>query len=138
MQASVGNFAQPLPHLPVHIVQIGELAQRPEVLAQVTDGAFDFPFLPAACGIAGVRDKAIFTSKAEEARMKADQTSVMFGHGCGQVVVSDLTRDAAQFGESMNVAANEGFEALAMSELDMHYAAVRIDQGEGIQLTRIA
>jgi len=38
----------------------------------------------------------------------------------------------------MNVTAHEGFEALAMSELDIHHAVVRIDQGEGIQLTRIA
>ena len=35
MQALIGDFAQPLPHLPVHIVQIGELAQRQEVLSQV-------------------------------------------------------------------------------------------------------
>ena len=136
--ASVGDFAQPLPHPPVHVVQIGELAQRPEVLTQVTDGAFDFPFFPAACGIACVRDKAIFTGETEEARLKADETSVMFSNCGGQVVISDLTCNATQFGEGMNMTADESFEALAMRELDIHHAAVSIDQGEGIQLTRIA
>ena len=62
----------------------------------------------------------------------------MFGYGRSQIVISDLTRDATQFGERMNVTANEGFEALAMSELDIHHAAVRIDQGEGIELARVA
>ena len=45
MHALIGDFGQPLPHLPVHIVQIGELAQRPEVLAKISDGALDFSFI---------------------------------------------------------------------------------------------
>jgi hypothetical protein len=97
-----------------------------------------FPFSQPLAGITGVRHEVVLTGETEEARMKADQTTVMFGHGGGQVVISDLTRDAAQFGERMNVTANEGFEALAMSELDIQRAAVRIDEGEGIQLARIA
>src|SRR5712691_1590688 len=137
MQALIGDFAQPLPHLSIHIMQIGELAQRPEVLPQVTDGAFDFPFFPSAGRIAGVRIEVVFTGEAEEARMKAHQPAVMFGYGGGQIVVGDLVRHTTQFGERMNVATGEGFEALAMSELDIHHSAVRIDQSEGIELARI-
>jgi hypothetical protein len=37
--------------VPVHVVQIGELAQRPEVLAQVTEGVFDFPFSHPLAGL---------------------------------------------------------------------------------------
>jgi len=85
-----------------------------------------------------VRNEVVFTGKAEEARMKADDPAVMFGNGGGKVVISDLTRNATELGEGMSVTANEGFEALAMSEFDVHHPAVRIDQGEGIQLTRIA
>jgi hypothetical protein len=33
MRPLIGDLGQPLPHLPVHIVETGELAQRPEVLA---------------------------------------------------------------------------------------------------------
>ena len=54
MQALIGDFGQPLPHLPIHIVQIGELAQRPEVLAKISDGAFDFSF-GTGCQIHRVR-----------------------------------------------------------------------------------
>ena len=38
----------------------------------------------------------------------------------------------------MNVAASEGLEALAVRELNVEHAAVRIDQGEGIELARIS
>ena len=46
MRALVGDFFQPLARLRVDIRQIGEGAQRPEVLAHISDGAFDFSFFP--------------------------------------------------------------------------------------------
>jgi len=85
-----------------------------------------------------VRDEAIFAGEAEKAGMKADDPAVMFGYGGSQVVIGDLTGDAAQFGERMNVTADKSFEALAVSELDIQHAAVRIDEGEGIELAGIA
>ena len=56
MQALIGDLGQPLPRLAIHIAQIDELSQRPEVLAKIADRSFDFPFLRAAgritaCGI---------------------------------------------------------------------------------------
>jgi hypothetical protein len=86
MQTPVGDLVQPLPHLPVHIVQIGELAQGPEVLAEITDGAFDLPLFPAAGRIAGMGKEAMIAGKAEEAREKTDQTAIVFDNGGGQVL----------------------------------------------------
>jgi hypothetical protein len=40
----IGNFTQPQPYLPVHVMQIGELTQRPEALPDITDGALNFAF----------------------------------------------------------------------------------------------
>ena len=37
MEPLIGDFIQPLPHLAIHVSQVGEGAQRPEVLAQVSD-----------------------------------------------------------------------------------------------------
>ena len=54
MQTLIGDFGQPLPHLTIHVMQIGELAQGPEVLTQVSDSAFDFSFFPAAGLVAGM------------------------------------------------------------------------------------
>ena len=71
-------------------MQIGELAQRPEVLAQVTYGAFDFSFFPSAGRITGVRDEAIFAGEAEKAGMKADDPAVMFGYGGSQVLCAAI------------------------------------------------
>ena len=119
MQALIGDLGQPLPRLAIHIVQIGELAQRPEVLAKVPDGAFHFSFFPAAGRIAGTRIEAVFASEAEKARKKADQAAIMFGHGGGQIVIGDFARHATQRGEGMHVTTDEGFEALAVSELQI-------------------
>jgi hypothetical protein len=44
MLALVGDIGEPLPHLTVGIMQISELAQRPEILAHISDGTFDFAF----------------------------------------------------------------------------------------------
>jgi hypothetical protein len=66
MQALIGDFGQPLPDLTIDIVQIGELAQRPEVLAKISDSALDFSFFPAAGRIAGMREKSIFTGESED------------------------------------------------------------------------
>jgi len=81
-----------------------------------------------------MRHKAIFASKTEESRMKADQAAVVFGNGCGQIVVSDFARHPAHRGEGVHVTTSEGFKALAVRELHIQHPAVRFHQREGIQL----
>ena len=44
MLPQVGYFREPLADLAIDIVQIGELAQRPEALTCVPDGALHFAF----------------------------------------------------------------------------------------------
>jgi hypothetical protein len=62
----------------IDVVQVGELAQGPEVLAKIPDGALDFSFFPAAGRIAGMREESIFTGEGEESRKEADETTVVF------------------------------------------------------------
>ena len=97
-----------------------------------------FPFSQPLAGLQACGTEAIFTGEGEESRQKADETAVVFDNGGGQIVVGDFARDAAQRGESVHVATGEGFEALAVSELDIEHPAVRFDQREGIQLACIA
>ena len=80
----------------IHIVETGELAQRPEVLAKITDGSFDLSFFPAAGGIAGVRNEAVFTGEAEKTRQKTDKPAIVLGNGGGEIIVSDFARNAAE------------------------------------------
>ena len=119
MQALIGDLAQPLPHLPIHIMQIGKLAQRPEVLTEVSDGAFDLTFFPAAGRIARMREKTMITGEAEESREKTNEAAIVFGDGGGQIIVSDFACHAAQHIECVNVTAGERSKALAVSELDI-------------------
>jgi hypothetical protein len=131
MQALIGDFGQPLPRLAVHIVQIGELAQRPEVLADVSDAAaFHFSFFPAAGRIAGPRVKVVFAGEGQEARIEAHQAAIMFGDGGGQIVIGDLSATPPKLRESVNVTTDEGLETLAVSELQIQHPAVPIDQAK--------
>ena len=68
MLALIGDFFQPLARLRVHIGQIGEGAQRPEVLAHIADGAFDFSFFPSRRDMTGARNEVVFAGEGEEAR----------------------------------------------------------------------
>ena len=96
--------------------------------------AFDFAFFPAAARLQARGIEAVLAGKGEKARMETDQTAIVFGDGGGQIVIADFAGDAAQRGESMNVTTDEGFETLAVSELQIQHAAVRFDQGKGIEL----
>ena len=87
MESLIGDLGQPLSRLAVHIVQVGELAQRPEILAHVSDAAaFHFSFFPATGRIAGTRDEVVFAGECQETRMEAHQAAIMFGDGRGQVL----------------------------------------------------
>ena len=45
VESLIGNFGEPLSRLAVHIVQVGELAQWPEILTHVPNAAaFHFSF----------------------------------------------------------------------------------------------
>lgn len=137
VHALISDFGEPLPRLAINIMQIGELTQRPEVLAQVSNGAFHFSFFPTAGGIAGVREEAIFAGEAKESGEKTDEASVVFGNGGGQIIVGDLTRNATQRSKCVNMTTGEGFETLTMREFDIEHAAVRIDEGKSIELAGV-
>jgi len=134
----MGDFGKPLPGLAVHVVPIRELPQGPEGLTCIPDGALDLPFFPAGRRVAGFRKKAILAGEGQQARQKADQTAIVFGDGGGQIVVGDFSGDAAHRGEGVHVTAGEGFEALAVRELQVQHPAMCFHQREGIQLAFVA
>ena len=73
VQSPIGDLIEPLTRLAVHVVEVEEIAQRPEVLPDVTDATtFHFPLLPATRLIAGARVKVELTGKGQEARVEAN------------------------------------------------------------------
>jgi len=73
VQSPIGGLIEPFTRLAVHIVEVEEIAQRPEVLTDVTDAtAFHFSLLPATGLIAGARVEVELTGKGQEARVKAN------------------------------------------------------------------
>jgi hypothetical protein len=139
METLVGNLGQPLSRLAVHIVQIREITQRPEVLAHVSDAAaLDLPLFPPAGRIASPRDEVVFAGESQEPRVEAHQAAIVFGYGRSQVVIENFPTHAIESGEGVNVTPHEGLKTLAVGELQIGHPAVSVNQGEGIQLTLIA
>ena len=44
VQSLISDFREPLPRLTIHIVQVGELTQRPETPARIPNGPLRFSF----------------------------------------------------------------------------------------------
>src|SRR5450432_305331 len=138
MLTAIGDLGQPLPYLAIHVVKIGELTERPEVLTEIADGALDLSLFPSARRVASPRIEATLTRESEKARKKTDQLAVMFGDRGGKIVIENFSGDATQCSESVNVAAHKSVETLAMRELDIKHAAMRIDQREGVEFPLVA
>jgi hypothetical protein len=139
VQARIGDFLQPLPHLAMDIRQVGERAEGPEVLANIRyPAALHFTFLPCCRRIAGPGVKAVFAGESQETGMEAHEGSHVFGDRRSQVVIPKFASHTTQRLEGMLVAADEGLEALAVSELHIEEAAVALDQAEGIELALVA
>src|ERR1035441_4706343 len=139
VQSPIGDLIEPLTRLAVHIVEVKEIAQRPEVLPYVTDTTtFHFSLLPATRLIAGAWVKVDLTGKGQEARIEADQAPIMFGDGGGQVVIPDLPGDAVQLLKRVDVTTNKGLETLAVLALQILHAAVPGNEGERVELPLIA
>ena len=139
VQALVGNLVQPLPRLAIDIGEIGKLAERPEVLADIADAsAFDLAFFPARRRVAGAGKEATLAGEAQKARIEADQGTHVFGDDGQKIVVPAFASNAVQSLEGMQVATDESLEALTVSELDVEHPAVTLDQAEGIELPQVA
>src|ERR1700726_1786462 len=115
MPALVGNLVHPLARLQVYIDQVAERSQRPEVLANISDGSFYFSFLPCGRDMTSPREEIVFASEGQEPGIKAHQVAVVFGDSGGEIVVPEFTRATAELMQGVNVAANEAFESLAVS-----------------------
>src|SRR5438045_2401823 len=138
VQSPIGDLIEPFTRLAVHIVEVEEIAQRPEVLPDVTDAtAFHFPLLPATRLIAGTRVKVELAGNGQEARIETNQSSILFGDGGGQVVIPELSGNAVQLLKCVKMTTNKGLETLAVRELQILHPAVPVNEGEGVELPLI-
>jgi len=75
-------------------------------------------------------NEAILTSKGQKARIEADEVALMLGNRSREIVEPEFMRDAGHRLEGVHVTADEGFETLAVRELQIHLAAVALDQAK--------
>lgn len=137
MFALIGSLVDPLPGLRIHVGQIGKASKRPKTLAYITDRAFNLAFLPSCCDVASPRNEAVFARKGEEPRIEADEISFVFGDRSGEIIEPDFASAAGHRIEGVDVTADKRFEALAVRELQIEFAAVTFDQAEGVEFTWI-
>src|SRR6516164_1046396 len=105
VQALVGYLVQPLPHLAIDIGEVGKLAKRPEVLADVPDApALDLAFFPARRRVAGAGKEATLAGESQKAGIEAHQSANMLGDDGQEIVIPAFARDSVQSLKSMQVA----------------------------------
>ena len=87
MDAFVDNLIQPLPYLPIDIVQVCKCAQRPKVLPQIAGSpALYFPFFPTCARIAGPWIEAKLMGEGQEPGIEPDNPSSAFRYGSSEIV----------------------------------------------------
>jgi hypothetical protein len=86
----------------------------------------------------GAWNETELTGKRQKLRVEANQVAIVTGDGRCQIVINQLASNSTQTVEGVDMASDEGFEALAVSKLDIHHSAMTLDQGEGVQLAGIA
>ena len=139
MNVLIGDFVEPAADLVIDIRQIGEVTQRPEVLANISDSAtLHFSFFPRGGYVTGARIKAELAGETQETGIVSDQVAVMFHDGGREIIIGQLARDATERLKGMNMTPGECFKALAMGKLHIHFSTVAFDEREGIELALIA
>src|SRR5690242_1580078 len=84
----------------------------------------------------GSRNETTFAGKGEKAGVETNQVAFVFRYCGREIIEPQLASAATKRCESMDVASHEGFESLAVGELQVHFAAVAFHQAKGIQLAR--
>src|ERR1043166_350479 len=139
VQPLISDLRQPLPCLAVDIMKIGELAKRPEVLANITDAdTLHLSFFPAGRRITGTWKETVLLGEGQEAWMEVHQFAVVFVYRGGQIVIPDFFAAPAHGVEGMNVTTYESFEGLIVRKLQIKHAAVALYQSESVELAFIA
>jgi hypothetical protein len=82
--------------------------------------------------------ETVFTGEAEEARLKADEASVVFGDSGCKIVVGDLAGQATERGEGVDMTSHKRFETLAVRELQIEHAAMGVHEGESVEFSQVA
>ena len=77
-------------------------------------------------------NESIFPCECEKARVEANQIARVFGDCCGEIIEPDFPSAAGQRFKSVGVAAHEGFETLAVRELQIHFAAMTFHETERV------
>ena len=128
-----GRAIAPAARLRVQVVQVGVRAGGEEVVANVAYGAFH----PALLITARHRDRprlvAVVTCERQQRGVEADRVAAALQHGALQVVVEHDPGAAAEGGEGLGVAADEGCAVGVEEEAQEDAARVAQHHDEGHQ-----
>ena len=128
VDTSVGHLGAPPIGLRLEGIEVGEDAQRPEVVANIMNGAFfDFAFFLGLPDIAGHRGDVERTQELQELLIEAHHRAVMFNDRGEHVVVDQLVGCALEKFKGMQQATVQGFLSLRMGAFEIEQAAVTCD-----------
>src|SRR6185437_6763621 len=76
-------------------------------------------------------------AKARNRGIEADEIPFVFGNCSGEIIEPDFASAAGHRIKGVDVTTDKRFEALAVRELQIEFAAMTFDQAEGVEFTRI-
>lgn len=136
MQTYIGDGISPLKGLAVHVVEIHEVFEGPEVVPNVVDGAFfNFSLLVGPTDVTGVRRDFKGAQEREKGLIIADDGALALGDGGGHVVEDKLFGCSAEENKGIEEASVKGLLALRVGKLEVEQPAVTFDDGKAIELS---
>ncbi|VBB44861.1 hypothetical protein TRIP_B350041 [uncultured Desulfatiglans sp.] len=126
MQPAVGEGIAPVTGLALQVGEIDELAQGPEVMADIVDNnaLFDLAFFLRLAGVAGPRGDTERTEELQKGFVEADEGSFPFEHGGEHIVGEDFSWDPVKETKGVQEAAVKGLLVLGVGELEIEQSAV--------------
>jgi len=134
MQALVGHLVQPGPGWTVGFFEKGEGGTAlQEIFLGIAEGPFNLPFLPGGSHLTDFRDKPQLTGKVQEEQIEAHQGAIPLTDHSPQVVKQDFSGHPVELLKGMQVTTAQGSQSHRVGEFQVKPAAVRFDQGKGIE-----
>jgi len=121
----IGYRVSPVIGLRLHIVQVLEGSQGPEIMAYIMDGSFfHFSLLVRRSDVTCMGNRLEGTQEGEESFIEADERTVPLDHCCKHVVDNQRSWGSLEENESIEEGSMQSFLSLGVRKFQVEHAAV--------------
>ena len=113
MNTDVGDGVEPIGQLSIEVVEVAEAASKEEVLSDVAERSLNLALGFGAVGPTGAGLEAIVPRQRQQRSVVDDVADIILaGHRCLHAIVQDLHRHTADYGECLDMTAEQRLQVL--------------------------